>query len=317
MLRHRMHRPLTYAALSCVAIVAACNNDTPTMPRSPRPKLALGKVDRAAGKIAFVRDSMGLTSIWTLSADGVNAVRITEDGSFAEPALSADGRRIAYVRRTPAGGPDSIFVGTASGGRAHFLTVGGWPRWSPDGSEIVFHRRVIVPSGTNVHVIGADGSNERALTTLPDDGFFPSWSPDGRKIAFTSTRLGNHEIFVMDADGTDVTRVTRCTDESALCAFPAWSPVLSDDRLAFLVLDPVGEIRTIRPDGTGSRTLLTDLTVAEMAPVWSPDGARLAFHSRRDTPGVEQVYSMFRDGTDMRRLTFAESVGARFPFWSR
>ena len=56
--------------------------------------------------------------------------------------------------------------------------------------------------------VNADGSNPVNLTNNPADDRSPTWSPDGRRIAFVSDRDGNHEIYVMNADGTGQTRLT-------------------------------------------------------------------------------------------------------------
>jgi Tol biopolymer transport system component len=49
--------------------------------------------------------------------------------------------------------------------------------------------------------MNSDGSEQPRLTHNPARDFAPAWSPDGRKIAFASTRDGNPEIYVMNADG--------------------------------------------------------------------------------------------------------------------
>jgi dipeptidyl aminopeptidase/acylaminoacyl peptidase len=82
----------------------------------------------------------------------------------------------------------------------------------------------------------------------------PAWSPDGRQIAFESTMDGDREIYVMNADGTNVRQLTHNTlwDEG-----PAWSP--DQTKLAFssgaddLHLD----IWTMNVDGSGPRQLTT------------------------------------------------------------
>ena len=49
----------------------------------------------------------------------------------------------------------------------------------------------------------------------------PAWSPDGKRIAFYSERDGNADIYVMNADGSGVTQLTRSTAQDGI---PAWSP---------------------------------------------------------------------------------------------
>ena len=52
--------------------------------------------------------------------------------------------------------------------------------------------------------MNADGTQVRQLTDHDDWDWRPAWSPDGKHIAFASDRYGDDEIFVMNADGTDV-----------------------------------------------------------------------------------------------------------------
>ncbi len=73
--------------------------------------------------------------------------------------------------------------------------------------------------------MNADGQDIRRLTY--DIGWsvsrFPSWSPDGKKIAFYSYRDGNHEIYVMNADGSEQKNLTN---NPAYDGEPSWSPLL-------------------------------------------------------------------------------------------
>ncbi|HIM10230.1 TPA: hypothetical protein EYM26_05435, partial [Candidatus Poribacteria bacterium] len=55
----------------------------------------------------------------------------------------------------------------------------------------------------------------------PDVDQDPTWAPSGNRIAFSSKRDGNFEIYVMKADGTDVTRLTNHNAEDY---YPSWSP---------------------------------------------------------------------------------------------
>jgi dipeptidyl aminopeptidase/acylaminoacyl peptidase len=80
------------------------------------------------------------------------------------------------------------------------------PRWSPDGSKVVF---VTGRDGaTEIYVMKADGTGLTRVTDHPGDDFSPAWSPDGTQIAFASDRDGDAEIFVAKSDGTDVIQLT-------------------------------------------------------------------------------------------------------------
>jgi subtilisin family serine protease len=82
------------------------------------------------------------------------------------------------------------------------------PRYSPDGSKIVFQS---FRDGNNeIYVMNSDGSAQTRLTNNPAFDSTPSWSPDGTKILFTSTRDNpmSPSLYVMNADGSSPTRVT-------------------------------------------------------------------------------------------------------------
>ena len=55
----------------------------------------------------------------------------------------------------------------------------------------------------------SDGSNRTRLTLDAEANNYPAWSSDGTKIVFSSHRDGNHELYVMDADGSSQTRLTN------------------------------------------------------------------------------------------------------------
>lgn len=85
--------------------------------------------------------------------------------------------------------------------------------WSPDGSRLA-----VADSGIEVFDLAA--STCTRLTDEPTDAS-PSWSPDGTRIAFSSRRDGNAEIYVMQADGSNITRLTRSPSDDFA---PSWRP---------------------------------------------------------------------------------------------
>jgi len=153
-------------------------------------------------------------------------------------------------------------------------------------------------------------------TIAPDDVATPSPTPTMRpisvqlqgRIAFQSDRDGSLEIYVMNADGT---AVSRLTNNPAVDVFPAWSP--KGNKIAFTSdRDGYPDIFIINPDGT-NLTKLTDTIASDALPSWSPDGETIAFVSDRD--GNDEIYTIRTDGSNSIRLT-NEPAQDLFPDWS-
>lgn len=84
------------------------------------------------------------------------------------------------------------------------------PRVSPDGRRIVFQRRTAdIHEHINLFVRDLKDSTEYRLTDHPANDRWASWSPDGAWVAFTSTRTGNSDIYVIRSDGTELRRLTN------------------------------------------------------------------------------------------------------------
>ncbi|MBM3942468.1 MAG: hypothetical protein FJ316_06010 [SAR202 cluster bacterium] len=116
------------------------------------------------------------------------------------------------------------------------------------------------------------------------------------RIVFTSILENNTDIYVMDADGTNLTRLT---DHPAMECKPAWSP--DGSKIVFFSnRDGNFEIYTMNADGS-SVTRLTHNAASDANPAWSPDGRKIAFSSDRD--GNFEIYSMNPDGSEVQRLT--------------
>ena len=148
--------------------------------------------------------------------------------------------------------------------------------------------------------MNADGSGVTQLTNS-GGGEVPAWSPDGTRIAFVSSRdnPSGTGIFVMNADGTNLKRLTLnpvYSDSS-----PAWSP--DGTQITFAAVRDGAtqhEIYLMNADGTNLRRL-TSGGGFNHGPAWSPDGSRIAFTSHRD--GNFEIYVMDADGGNQRRLT--------------
>jgi Tol biopolymer transport system component len=196
--------------------------------------------------IVFTRwDAGGAVAIWRMRADGSDerllvgpgrgrprdqpdfygGVKAPKGPFVDQPALSPDGRFLAY-RGVTAAGQTSIFVAHADGRGGHAITPpsvhASRPRWSPDGKLILFYTTdkddLKLGRSANVDVVRPDGTGLRPLTH--DTGgtvqsYEASWSPDGKWIAFARETAANKppgqhssaDIYVMRADGTDVRRI--------------------------------------------------------------------------------------------------------------
>jgi Tol biopolymer transport system component len=172
----------------------------------------------------------GAGDLYLINADGTNLTRLTTDPRYeANPQFSPGGSQIAFTcsrpfSGTPPGNNDEICVINADGSNERKLTDNPYsdvaPTWSPDGSKIAF----MTEGGGGswgIWTMNADGSNKKGLVI----GNKPEWSPDGTKIAYGAVPPGanNPQIFVMNSDGTNKTRITA---NSAFDQFPAWQRIL-------------------------------------------------------------------------------------------
>jgi TolB protein len=156
--------------------------------------------------------------------------------------------------------------------------------WSPDGRYIAFSEFAggeFSPDKWSIFIANRDGSQRRLLSP---NAKWAAWSPDGKQLAFESQRTGNPEIFVVDADGRNVVRLT---DHPATDGAPAWSP--DGGYIAFSSNrgDNV-DVYVMKTNGESVRRLTED-PGSDYNPSWSPDGELVVFYRSRDD-GRDQVW---------------------------
>jgi TolB protein len=191
-----------------------------------------------------------------------------------------------------------------------------------------------------LYVMNADGSGKRRLARSPkgDTDLFravPAWSPDGRKLAFAIQPRGsaglcdpagacNDEIFVIDADGSRLRRLTR---NAVPDGHPAWSP--DGRKIAFLSWRDRTEadVFVMNADGSDQRHL-TRKPGNEVGPAWSPDGRAILFTavppgqplwvggSRSASGPYRDVYVMSADGSGQRNLTHTRDAEEYAAAWA-
>lgn len=221
--------------------------------------------------------------------------------------FTARSRGFDELHRVTPGGPATRLFPGAEERNASF------PAASADGRRVAYYDRqdddlwvADLATGARVNVSRSD----------VDIDYMPTWSPDGSRLAFASPRAGEHDIYVVDADGTGLRRLT--TDPSPATHrdyAPAWSP--TGARIAFASdRDGTTQLWTMRPDGTDPRQVTAGTTTRAYEPSWSPDGTRLVFRRVSNVGGgaVTELAIVNADGTGLVELALPGTEA--WPSWS-
>ncbi len=201
------------------------------------------------------------------------------------PAISPDGKFLAYVAATPT--RSEISLQPTDGGRAVNITdslPGNQlsPDWSPDGRRLVFVSYDSI--GASIVTMPPTGGDVRRLHSSGSDGgapLAPKWSPDGRRIAFEQ----GDSVLVMDADGSGLTLLALVRDVHSL----AWSPdgrwlagVRGNAQFVY-ARGGFGNVAAstvfVVPVAGGTPVMVSDSTTLNVSPVWLPDGSALLYVS--------------------------------------
>jgi TolB protein len=277
----------------------------------------------AKTKIAFSSDRDGtrmkgpvgdrdIANIYIADYDGANQRRMTVTPSMdLAPAWAPDGNSIAYMSYR-SGYPDIILQNFrearpplrpahGSADKQNFL-----PAFSPDGTKIAFMSNR--DGNPEIYVVNRDGTNLRRITSHPMADVTPTWSPTGQQLAFTSDRTGQPQVYIVNLDGTGLQRISA----ESYCDRATWSPAPLN-QIAYASRAGGGYEIRIFDFGTRSSKAITDGIGSNESPTFSPSGRHLAFVS--DRTGLHQIYTIARDGTDLRQITRTGSN--KYPNWSQ
>jgi TolB protein len=268
----------------------------------------LGTRGIARTRILFVRGE----TLHIVDSDGANPRRMPASGSALSPAWHPSGSVVAYSRLGE-GGSRIVLHDLRDGSRrtirATASTLNITPTFTPDGRAVTYATGRT--AGTEIVATPLSDLTVARLVTVGrgSDNTSPSFSPDGRRLAFTSGRAGRPQVYIADADGTNVQLMTEFTvGGSSYRASPAWSP---DGRFIAYQAQAGGfQLMVVS---------LRDRTVRQLTaegsnedPSWAPDGRHLVFASTRS--GTKQLWVVDIETGRMRQLTRAS--GARLAAWS-
>ncbi len=260
-----------------------------------------GRRGIAMTAIAFVSDREGQSSkeIFLMDYDGHAQRRITGHISTSlSPVWARDGSGLLYLSFFE--GSPGVYWADLVTGRKTPVIAGEQPAYSPslcpDGDTVLFARRT---SNMEIFAVSRSGGTPRQLTRSSRIDTNPECSPDGKRIAFTSSRSGTPQIYLMGIDGADLQRVTF---EGRYNEGASWHPDGSrvvysrradrGDRHNIAVVDLV----------TGQDQLLTTGPGSHENPSFSPNGEWIIFDSRR-RGGRRHIYIMSQDGRYTRQVT--------------
>ena len=236
-------------------------------------------------------------------ADATLSIVTDYAGSHSNPALSPDGRMMAYV--SDVGGTPQIWVKNLQRGDPLQITHGPYPArsptWSPDEDQILFDRTG--PDGTSIYSVGTMGQPE--ATMVVEHAIAPNYAKRTNAFVYSTGR----QVWLAQNDGRDREKIIGIPSGQG---FAGREPALSPDGklVAFIHADegPLGNLWVIPSEGGEARQLTTLETGGGIAgaPEWSGDGKYIVYSTEANTGGGH-LWRIDAESGEVAKLTTGTS----------
>ncbi len=260
-------------ATACALVVAMAGGAAPALGS------AVASSPATAASAPVVNGDILVTingNLYLIKPNGTNLRKLTTGGHIADAEFSPDGRRIAFHKRL-ADGKQYLFVRSVAGGGVVKLGQGSNPSWSPDGTRLAF----INSRGVCVMPVRA-GASSKVLVANYEDQDGPvvhldvDWSRSGGRMAVTRWYyIYEHRLAEVNVVSDRTGAIQRTHDgispefsrDGSALAVQRYEPYSGPEFGVDIVDVATGAVTELTPRDVDRRTY---------APIWSPDGSRLA-----------------------------------------
>jgi Tol biopolymer transport system component len=251
------------------------------------------------GRLVFTCSRGDYNQLCMTYADGTGYQQLsTLEANSYYPVFSPQGGSIVYASNQN-GGVFDLYLYTFEGSQLTQLTtnIGNAisPTFSPDGKTILFANRT-GEGPTSLWTVDTAGQNPNLLYSGPSTIVAVDWSPKGDQIAFAMAvdRPDAYEIFLMNADGTNVRQLTHNLPN--IGGSVDWSP---DGRFLLIYAGPQGDRNIFMVDVAAETASQLTNGGNNASAVFSPDGQWIAFISLRNNDQAD-IFIMRPNGSEMR-----------------
>jgi len=251
-------------------------------------------------KIAFIDESRKIVkSVKIMDIDGHNVKSIFDKSTIClSPRFSPNGRYMTYfsypvkfskIRRRNVLAPGKVFIVDLKNRTMRSIIIKGMqyaPRFSNDSRKIIFSRTIKGASCICTYDLETKKIEQITKPFLRSIDTSPCFSKNNDKIVFNSDRTGSQQIYTMNSDGSNMTRISSGEGRYAT---PVWSP--RNDYIAFTkMLNGTFYIGIMKPDGTRERMLAEGYMVE--SPCWSKNGRVIFYTAKHHAKDSSKIYAV-------------------------